>query len=540
MFPVPGYEQFCNDLSTLLSTYPPSFIYVQDIESIRTTFGVIDAVLQDVSGATPLESTFKVHYVRVDTISCFTTRLFFETVINTLVGWEPKWEDGCTNWSPENELKWNENLDTFLHGLRAAHQHLCQQHGIGTTDKGKGKQRESSYEDVRFVIVVERAERLKENLPELIVPLTRLAEMARIDLTVIFVSQVGWEHIRPPLGASPDPYFMDIQGISKDNIAKSLISNFSSLSISEDILNNPYHPALASLYTHFIITLCDICFPFTHDPQELQYIAAARWPGFVKPVIDAYSQQLDERMDEDGLEFTPPSEEVRVRLIRYFNPTFTSALEALLPRLTNATDWAKANEPPPNLLSLPRTSSAITSSTSKADSSSIRALPRMSKFILVASFLASTNPPKSDLRMFGRGLDEKKRRRRATAKTSGKTKSGAASKIPQRLLGPAAFALDRMIAILGGLLEENDVDTRMGGLAKEFKIPGEYTDTEIGRVGVYSTVMELASMGLLHRTSPPDRLDGPPMFKCAVSYETTLLLAKELDVALNDLLWDPM
>ena len=118
--------------------------------------------------------------------------------------------------------------------------------------------------------------------------------------------------------------------------------------------------------------------------------------------------------------------------------------------------------------------------------------------------------------------------------------------------------MDRMIAILGALLEENDAGSRPA--AHEFRIPGEYTDMEITRVGVYSAVCqittnylsflllytlplqtsELTGMGLLHRTSPSDRLDGPPMFKCAVSFDAVLGLAKELDVALNDLLWDPM
>lgn len=43
-----------------------------------------------------------------------------------------------------------------------------------------------------------------------------------------------------------------------------------------------------------------------------------------------------------------------------------------------------------------------------------------------------------------------------------------------------------MVAILGTLLEENDVDTRRP--AREFRIPGEYTDMEISRVSVYSAV----------------------------------------------------
>jgi hypothetical protein len=59
-------------------------------------------------------------------------------------------------------------------------------------------------------------------------------------------------------------------------------------------------------------------------------------------------------------------------------------------------------------------------------------------------------------------------------------------KVPQRLLGPAPFPLDRLLAILGVLLEENDVDTRPN--APQFIIPGEYTDMEIGRVQIYAAV----------------------------------------------------
>lgn len=57
--------------------------------------------------------------------------------------------------------------------------------------------------------------------------------------------------------------------------------------------------------------------------------------------------------------------------------------------------------------------------------------------------------------------------------------------VPQHLLGPNPYPLDRMLAILGALLEENDVESRlpMPGL-----IPGEHTDMELGRVGVYSAV----------------------------------------------------
>lgn len=59
-----------------------------------------------------------------------------------------------------------------------------------------------------------------------------------------------------------------------------------------------------------------------------------------------------------------------------------------------------------------------------------------------------------------------------------------------------------MIAVLGALLEENDVDTRLP--TSHFKIPGEYTDMEIGRVGIYSSVSYLFISQLILCLHPTD------------------------------------
>lgn len=58
--------------------------------------------------------------------------------------------------------------------------------------------------------------------------------------------------------------------------------------------------------------------------------------------------------------------------------------------------------------------------------------------------------------------------------------------IPQRHLGPIIFPVDRVLAILGILLEEYDADSRPP--APEYKLPGEYSDMEIRRVTTYSGV----------------------------------------------------
>ena len=140
--------------------------------------------------------------------------------------------------------------------------------------------------------------------------------------------------------------------------------------------------------------------------------------------------------------------------------------------------------------------------------------------------------------IFGRGLDEKTRKQPASGKPT--TTKGGVTQVAQRLLGPTSFTLDRMLAILGALLEETDVDSRIHAHTSEFSLPGEETDMEISHVAVYAAVMELTSMRLLTRTSALDRLDRPPTFRAAVGFEIMVSLARELDVSLGDLFWEAM
>ncbi|KZT63620.1 hypothetical protein DAEQUDRAFT_104180 [Daedalea quercina L-15889] len=548
----PGYEHVSAQLSTLLATYSLPFVYIYDSESPRTTSECVRSILEETAERSP-----RLRYAFANGMACFTPRLFYDTVINALARHTPSWEEGCENWAgPSGEgQRWNESIDTFLHGLRVAATEA--EPRSPTNGKGKGKARASANGDgeteaCRLVLVIERPERLKDNIPDLLVPLTRLAELSRVDVITILVSDVRWEDIRPPLGASPEPFYIDVPTLSRQAIIDTLASYFppdeSSLANS-DVDPDAYDPVFQPLYTHFVTTVYDTCGLFTHDPHELAYVAAACWPGFVQPVLDEHKRLLREYVANGGEgaggvgppELTSPTENTRLRLIRLFTPSLTEALETLYPRLSNATDWARAHAPPPDLLSIPppeapqalRTATA--SSADGADYRGADSLPRMAKFVLAAAFLASTNPPKSDVRMFGRGPDDRRRRRRKGG-GSRKGRPGTATKIPQRLLGPLSFGLDRLLAILGVLLEENDTETRPP--APQYAVPGEYTDVEISRVAIFAQVMELASMRLLLRISPPDRIDSPPTFKCGISYDLALRLAKDVGIPLNSLMWE--
>jgi len=172
-----GYEQVVDEISTLVSLYPPPFIYVNDPISPRVTASVVDYALENLLGADPGPSA-KVRHAKVNAISCFSARLLYDSVLNALSRWDPNWDDGCANWNTGNEERWNENFDGFIHGLCALHAQLSNEGGERSA-KGKVKEGSECGADVRLVIVIERAERLKEILPDLIVPLTRLAELVR-------------------------------------------------------------------------------------------------------------------------------------------------------------------------------------------------------------------------------------------------------------------------------------------------------------------------------------------------------------------------
>lgn len=200
-----------SELSTLITTYPPPFIYVHDPQSFKSTCNIINSIFREettppsspsslFSSSSSATNPFIIHHARIDATSTFTNRLLFEAVINSLAGWEVNWEDGCSNWHEEVESRWNENLDSFIHGLRAVHAYLCRQQGISNPTQEKGKRANATYENVRLVIVIERAERLKETVPELVVPLTRLAEMVSHNVSHIFIlmeellGAIGYDH----------------------------------------------------------------------------------------------------------------------------------------------------------------------------------------------------------------------------------------------------------------------------------------------------------------------------------------------------------
>lgn len=189
--------------------------------------------------------------------------------------------------------------------------------------------------------------------------------------------------------------------------------------------------------------MVNICFVFLVDESELAYIASACWPIFVQPIINQWRQQTQQSPNS---QLVIPDEDARIRLTKYFTPLIAHALEMLYPRIQHITQWIRENSVSEDttLSDILQTASVYQIKAGNPSQQSrmpdnrreycvpphIRSLTTIAKYILIAAFLASHNPHKSDLKLFGRSISEKGKRRkgggtarvRAAVGPRGKTK----------------------------------------------------------------------------------------------------------------------
>lgn len=86
--------------------------------------------------------------------------------------------------------------------------------------------------------------------------------------------------------------------------------------------------------------------------------------------------------------------------------------------------------------------------TSKSVISSRMELPRLTKYLVIASYLASYNPPRLDARFFTRGGEGREKVGRKGGVLNG-------SKARQQLIGPKIFPLERMLAIFYSICDDD-------------------------------------------------------------------------------------
>lgn len=180
------------------------------------------------------------------------------------------------------------------------------------------------------------------------------------------------------------------------------------------------------------------------------------------------------------------------------------------------------------------------------DSISVQDLPYHSKFILIASYLASFVEPKSDLVYFSKMKTIKNR----SGKYNKKKTTLSKSDIDNRLLSPNYFDLERLRAILSVIYRNESESLNKSELELQ-NIYQDMSDNNSSRkdlefskftlnstIDVNSQIATLASLGLITRTYALDILSSKIRWKCNISWATVQSICKDINFPILNYLAD--
>ncbi|XP_051911557.1 origin recognition complex subunit 5 isoform X2 [Hippocampus zosterae] len=215
----------------------------------------------------------------------------------------------------------------------------------------------ASAEQTRY-IVLEKAELLRDMDANLLSVLVRLQELVEDNLTVLLLSELVWDTFRPNTGCL-EPLLLHFPDYTKAEL--------------HQILSRDRHPSYsADLYASYIHILLGIFYAVCRDLRELRHLAALNFTKFCEPVTEGKAKESDTH-----------------KLWRNIEPHLKKAMQTVYLREVSSLEWEKMQQVETETGPL-RGLSAHTHVE----------LPFYSKFLLIAAYLASYNPARTDKRFF--------------------------------------------------------------------------------------------------------------------------------------------
>lgn len=312
-------------------------------------------------------------------------------------------------------------------------------------------------------IVLERAELLRDMEANLLPGLLRLQELVEDNITVFLLSEIVWDKFRPNTGCF-EPLLLHFPDYTKAELLQ--------------ILSTDSHPSYSpELYTSYINILLGVFYSVCRDLRELRHLAALNFPKFCEPLEKGEAKESDTH-----------------KLWRNVEPHLKRAVQSVYLREVSSVQWEQHQIEDKD------------ASTLKGLSAQAHVeLPYYSKFLLIAAYLASYNPARTDRRFFLKHHGKMK-------KTNFLKKH---EKTSNHLLGPKPFPLDRLLAIFYSV-----VDRRVAPTAS-----------------VFSQISSLVTLQLLSQVGHDDQLDSPK-YKCAVSLDFILAVSRTVSFDIVRYLYD--
>uniref|UniRef100_A0A8C6T9X7 Origin recognition complex, subunit 5 n=1 Tax=Neogobius melanostomus TaxID=47308 RepID=A0A8C6T9X7_9GOBI len=324
---------------------------------------------------------------------------------------------------------------------------------------------DSPAKQTRYIVsIMEKAEMLRDTDANLLPALLRLQELVEDNVSVILLSEIVWDKFRPNTGCF-EPLLLHFSDYSKGEL--------------QQILSKDRHPSYsAEFYSSYINILLGVFYSVCRDLRELRHLAALNFSKFCEPLEEGKAKESDTH-----------------KLWRNIEPHLKKAMRTVYLREVSSLQWEKMQEMEEKEAGAVRGLSAHTHVE----------LPYYSKFLLIAAYLASYNPARTDKRFFVKhhGKIKKTNFLKKNEKTS------------NHLLGPKPFPLDRMLAIFHSV-----VDSRVAPSAS-----------------IFSQISSLVTLQLLNQASHDDQLDAPK-YKCAVSMDFICAISRTVNFDIVKYLYD--
>ncbi|XP_050671639.1 origin recognition complex subunit 5 [Leptidea sinapis] len=294
------------------------------------------------------------------------------------------------------------------------------------------------YEVVKFkpvLLILDRAERLRTMDHNIMSTFLRLREFCRLNICTVFITHLIFDNFSFKMGVR-EPIKIHFPNYNKEELFKIIFLRqkvFVDHVISDHEVSTKIKQELhkQELFANFLNAFLSVFYRPCRDLIELQHMAQINFVKYCEPIIANEIEASD-----------------LSKLWRHIAPILKSNLELLYLRVSTQ----KITQSPGKenvsgfLYNFENTLKEELMST-KTFAQSFE-LPYYAKYLLIAAYLASYNPPKEDKRLFMKNHGKQRKRLQQVK---------AKAKINEKLntqLGPKVFTLDRLLAIFYAILED--------------------------------------------------------------------------------------
>ena len=398
----------------------------------------------------------------------------------------------------------------------------------------------------QLVLVIHGAERMRGLWPgSLWEALPRLAELTKLQgrLTLLFLSPQPWSAFRTVSGStiSVNPIALRLPRLGRNDMLALLHNDFDprcsaavrphAADVSEELLR--------ALYRNYCVLLYDSVKGSLRSEDEIRVLCAAVWRALSVPVYLGKAPSL-------------------APLRAAFSELVRDAMAHLLPYTDAPAEWAQSREHSMLRQALGQAPGAAPSEKSEVCVPCIRTgFGVMSAYLLIAAFLASYNPIKTDVKYYVRELGTGRRRRRRRTKAQTAMDAGLDEVEGEREIwnrpqfwGPRSFHLERLLAIYHALLRDFAQDLSEEALPATAEraalergsdrvlhnehIAGEFWSRSATALGQLN---ELVEQKLVVRMSPAGKL-GAVQYRVNAPHAYVLSVAEQVGFPLQEWLWD--